>query len=239
QTCAGGMGTTHRVGGRASGRSFRTGQSSVDWDRLPASRNERTLQYGLPTVRTRRNDLMPLQDIQLDDRRFDSLMQEAKRRIPRYTREWTDHSESDPGITLLELFAWLTEMMLYRINRVPEKNYVKFLQLIGIELNPPTPAHADLTFTLTTTSQPIVQVIPQGTRVSLSDQTDGGPVVFETDANLYATNAELKAIQAFDGGQFELLTELNNLEGKFFYPFGKYPQKGSALYLGFSQPFPE
>lgn len=182
---------------------------------------------------------MPLQDIQLDDRRFDSLVQEAKRRIPRYTREWTDHSESDPGITLVELFAWLTEMMLYRINRVPEKNFMKFLQLIGIELNPPTPAHADLTFTLTTTSQPIVQVIPQGTRVSLSDQTDGGPVVFETDANLYATNAELKAIQAFDGGQFELLTELNNLEGKFFYPFGKYPQKGSALYLGFSQPFPE
>jgi predicted phage baseplate assembly protein len=181
---------------------------------------------------------MPLQDIQLDDRRFDQLVQEAKRRIPRYTPEWTDHHESDPGITLLELFAWLTEMMLYRLNRVPKKNYIKFLELIGIELNPPTPAHVELTFTLASSNQPMNQLIPGGTKVSLADQTDGGPVVFETDDNLNATNAELKAIQGFDGGQFELLTELNSVEGKFFFPFGKYPQKGSSLFLGFAKPFP-
>ena len=91
---------------------------------------------------------MPLLDIQLDDRRFEELVQEAKRRIPRYTPEWTDLNDSDPGITLVQLFAWLTEMILYRLNKVPEKNFIKFLELVGMELNPPTPARAELTFKL-------------------------------------------------------------------------------------------
>jgi hypothetical protein len=76
---------------------------------------------------------MPLPDIQLDDRTFDQLFQESRRRISVYTPEWTDHNESDPGITLLQLFAWLEEMILYRMNRVPAKNFVKFLELVGLE----------------------------------------------------------------------------------------------------------
>ena len=61
---------------------------------------------------------MPLPDIQLDDRRFEELFKDAQRRIPRYTPEWTDLNDSDPGITLVQLFAWLAEMLLYRLNRV-------------------------------------------------------------------------------------------------------------------------
>jgi hypothetical protein len=68
----------------------------------------------------------------LDDRRFDDLMKEAATLIPIYDREWTNHNPSDPGITLLELFAWLSEMLIYRINKVPEENYRKFLSLIRI-----------------------------------------------------------------------------------------------------------
>ncbi len=71
----------------------------------------------------------------LDDRSFDDLMKEALSLIPIYNKEWTNHNPSDPGITLLELFAWLTEMVIYRINQVPEDNYLTFLKLIGIELN--------------------------------------------------------------------------------------------------------
>ncbi len=77
---------------------------------------------------------MPLPDPQLDDRRFQDLVNEAKMLIPRYTPEWTDHNVSDPGVTLIELFAWMTDLMLFRLNRVPEKSYLRFMDLLGITL---------------------------------------------------------------------------------------------------------
>lgn len=80
---------------------------------------------------------MPLQLPNLDDRSFEQLMVEAQARIPGYTPEWTNHGiESDPGITIVELFAFLTESFLYRLNRFPERNRLKFLQLLGIPLQP-------------------------------------------------------------------------------------------------------
>lgn len=73
----------------------------------------------------------------LDDRTFDQLLAEAKERIPVHTPEWTNfEGDSDPGITLVQLFAFLTENLLYRANRVPELNRLKFLDLLGIALQP-------------------------------------------------------------------------------------------------------
>ncbi len=181
---------------------------------------------------------MPLPDIQLDDRRFEDLVAEAKRRIPGYTPEWTDFNESDPGITLVQLFAWLEEMILWRLNRVPDKNFVKFLELVGIQLQPPASAQAELTFKLTTKDLRDPVLIPQGTQVSLADQVKGGPVIFETDDNLYAVGAELAALQSFDSAEYQLLNEANRVDGKFFYAFGPTPQAGAALYLGFDRSFP-
>jgi len=66
----------------------------------------------------------------LDNRYFDDLLKELKLYIPRYAPEWTDHNHSDPGITILELIIWIAEMVLYRINRIPNENYEKFLSLI-------------------------------------------------------------------------------------------------------------
>ncbi|HST50371.1 MAG TPA: putative baseplate assembly protein [Pyrinomonadaceae bacterium] len=80
---------------------------------------------------------MPLVVPTLDDRDFEQLLQEAKQRIPVYTPEWTNFDvESDPGITIVELFAFLTESLLYRANRVPERNRLKFLQLLDVPLQP-------------------------------------------------------------------------------------------------------
>ena len=73
----------------------------------------------------------------LDDRTYEELLDEAKQRIPVYTPEWTNYNvESDPGITLVQLFAFLTDNLLYRANRIPERNRLKFLQLLGIPLQP-------------------------------------------------------------------------------------------------------
>ena len=67
----------------------------------------------------------------LDDRTYADIIAEAVRLIPRYCPEWTDHNVSDPGVTLIELFAWMVEGMLYQLNRVPEKTYITLLELLG------------------------------------------------------------------------------------------------------------
>ena len=84
----------------------------------------------------------------LDDRRFQDLVNESKRMVQQKVPRWTDHNVHDPGVTLIELFAWMTEMILYRLNQVPDKHYVKFLELMGIRLFAPVAARADLVFWL-------------------------------------------------------------------------------------------
>jgi hypothetical protein len=72
----------------------------------------------------------------LDDRTFADLVAEGRALIPRYAPQWTNYNPSDPGITLLELLAWLTEQLLYRINHIPQERYDVFLNLIGVERRP-------------------------------------------------------------------------------------------------------
>ena len=89
---------------------------------------------------------MPIRAPVLDDRNFEQLLQEAKNKIGSFTPEWTNYAgESDPGITIVELFAFLTENLLYRSNRVPELNRLKFLQLQSVPLRPASPAEGIIT----------------------------------------------------------------------------------------------
>src|SRR2546425_9526638 len=87
----------------------------------------------------------------LDDRSFDDLRREAIGKIRAHCRQWTDFNASDPGITLVELMAWMTETMLYRLNRVPGRNFLKFLDLIGVRLQPAEPARTWVKFSVVAT----------------------------------------------------------------------------------------
>src|SRR5512145_379219 len=108
---------------------------------------------------------MPLPTPLLDDRHFQDLVDHAKRSIPQYCPEWTDHNVSDPGVTLIELFAWMTDLLLYRVNQVPDKVYIKFLELLGVKLEPPRAARAPITFYLSA-PQPAEVTIPAETEVA-------------------------------------------------------------------------
>ncbi len=177
---------------------------------------------------------MPLTAPNLDTRRFADIVAEAKTLIPRYAPEWTNFNESDPGITLVELFAWLTEILTYRLNQVPDLNYIKFLQLIGIELEPAQPAKAEITFKVARTDIPSV-IVPKGTQVAAAGGS-GQAVVFELDEALVAFGAALAAVQTFDGVGYTVQTNKNNNAGQWFYPFGQNSQAGSAILLGFASP---
>lgn len=181
---------------------------------------------------------MPLQAPQLDNLAFADIVAQAKLLIPRYAPEWTNFNESDPGITLVELFAWLTEITNYRLNQVPDLNYIKFLQLIGIELQAARPASVEVTFSLSRPDLSSV-IVPKGTQVAAAGGA-GSPIVFETDEALVAIGATLDAVQTFDGARYSNITNKNSNPGQWFYPFSAKAQPGSALLLGFasSLPFP-
>lgn len=101
----------------------------------------------------------------LDQRSFQDLVDQAKRMIPQYTPEWTDHNVSDPGVTLIELFAWMTDLLLYQVNQVPDKLYITFLDLLGVKLAPPRAAQVPITFYLSA-PQPVELTIPGDTEVA-------------------------------------------------------------------------
>ena len=84
---------------------------------------------------------MALPPPRLEDRSFQDLVDDAKRFVQQRCPEWTDHNVSDPGVTLIETFASMTDQLLYRLNRVPDRHFVKFLELIGVNLFPPTAAN--------------------------------------------------------------------------------------------------
>jgi Baseplate J-like protein len=176
---------------------------------------------------------MPLQAPNLDDRRFADIVAEAKALIPRYAPAWTNHSDTDPGITLIHLFAWMTDMMLFRLNQVPERSYVKFLELLGIQLQPARPARAELTFRLAR-EDVVTVMVPRGSQVAIAGADS--PLVFETDETLVAIGAKLAAVQVFDGFSHSLETTKNDSAGQWFFPFGPNAREGAALLLGFDSP---
>ncbi len=103
---------------------------------------------------------MPIPLPNLDDRRWADLVDEGRSLIPQYSPEWTNFNPSDPGITLMEVFAFVSEMDIYQLNRIPDRHKRKFLELIGLKLASPKPALTVLAFSLATGHAPAD--IPKG-----------------------------------------------------------------------------
>ena len=80
---------------------------------------------------------MPVPVPNLDDRRFDDLVQEGRALIPTRASEWTNHNAADPGVTILELFAYVTEMLLYQTNRITDHHRAVFLRILAGSESPP------------------------------------------------------------------------------------------------------
>ena len=176
----------------------------------------------------------------LDDRTFQDLVDEAKRMVQRRWPEWTgwtDHNVSDPGVTLIETFAYMVEQLIFRLNRVPDKNYVKFLELIGIELRPPHAARVDVTFWLTA-PQPRTVTLPIGSEVATERTDTSDAVVFHTDEVLDIVPCHrLAAAVGRAGAEPEDRTDALAI-GQEVALFADQPAPGDAFYVGLSNPTP-
>ncbi|NWF69254.1 MAG: putative baseplate assembly protein [Chloroflexi bacterium] len=185
---------------------------------------------------------MSLEAPRLDDRSFNDLVEEALRRIPLYCPEWTDHNLSDPGITLIELFAWMTDIVLYRLNRVPDKHYVKFMELLGMRLREAEPARAPVTFWLTA-PQPNTITLPSNIAISTTRTETEPAITFTTDVPVDIVVPRLTYVMTSQGGanQRRRFTMHDLAEVSVgFRDFAMFdstpsPQAEDALYLGFDE----
>ncbi|VAW63247.1 hypothetical protein MNBD_GAMMA09-505 [hydrothermal vent metagenome] len=119
---------------------------------------------------------MPITPPRLDDRNFEDLVDELLARIPAHTPEWVPQP-GDPGRTLLELFAWLGETILYRANLIPERQRLAFLKLLGHKMQPASAAQGIISIKL---DEPdATDVITLSPLASVS-----GAVNFETKSEL-------------------------------------------------------
>ena len=184
--------------------------------------------------------------VNLDDRTFDDIRDEAIRLIPRYCPEWTNHNASDPGITLIELFSWMTEMMLYRLNKVPQKNYLAMLELMGLSLTAPQSARAIVRFYPVENCNKNI-LIKRGTKIaSVSDDTR--PIIFETERNLIVRDTKLvscinrtkeqiseNCTEAAGVQKFTLFETQNSISHMLYIssPVFKYLREGHAVALAF------
>jgi hypothetical protein len=151
------------------------------------------------------------------------LLKEISELAPFYTPEWKFSEEGkEPGAALMKIFARMFEGTVNRLNQVPQKNYIAFLNMLGTKLLPAQPARAPVTFTLSSgASEPVL--IPAGTQVAAKSTDSGDPIIFETEKNMLATPAELKAV-------FSTVPALDRIFEHSSY-FG-----GSETFQMFSQP---
>jgi predicted phage baseplate assembly protein len=169
----------------------------------------------------------------LDDRRWEDLVDEGRSLIPFYAPEWTDHNAHDPGISLLELFAWVAEQDLYAVNRVTDTHRRKLLALAGgVAPHPPRPAGTLLAFGLAASAPP--RRLPAGLEVE-GDDPFGAPVRFRT---LHELTVQPGRIAALLGGRPPAPADLTAAwrRGEPLQPFGADPAPGDAFYLGFELP---
>ncbi|MET8949944.1 putative baseplate assembly protein [Streptomyces sp. NPDC004393] len=181
---------------------------------------------------------MPLPTPHLDDRHFQQFVDDAKRYIQQRAPEWTDHNVSDPGITLIEAVAYMTDQLMYRLNRVPDKNYLAFLDLLGVALFPPSAARADVTFWLSA-AQPEPVLLPAGTEVATMRTETQEAIVFTTERELRVPSCSLERVlrQENKGSPQD---RTGAVLGNTNVPaFSKKPQPGDVLLFGLSAAVPD
>lgn len=171
----------------------------------------------------------------LDDRRWADLVEEGRALIPLYAPDWTDHNVHDPGITLIELFAWIAEMDIYQLNRIPDRYKLKFLSLVGVSPRPAQPARSVLGFSLDSGTSEVA--LPPRLECG-STPTAVQPAVFQTVQGLRVIPGQIETLQSRDTSGYHGADDYWLRDGDFPV-FGPAPIPGSEFYIGFSDPFPQ
>ncbi|GHI90913.1 MULTISPECIES: putative baseplate assembly protein [Streptomyces] len=180
---------------------------------------------------------MPLPSPNLDDRRFQQFVDDAKRYIQQRAPEWTDHNVSDPGITLVETLAHMADQIVYRLNRVPEKNHLAFLDLVGITLFPPSAARTDVTFWLSAPQEDAI-LVPEGAEVATLRTDRDEAIVFATEGDLRVIPCTLRYLVTQQQGEAVADRTPDLAESKDVLCFAEAPAPGDSMLIGLTNAVP-
>ncbi|MEU1050769.1 putative baseplate assembly protein [Streptomyces sp. NPDC048376] len=181
---------------------------------------------------------MPLPSPNLDDRRFQQFVDDAKRYIQQRAPEWTDHNVSDPGVTLVETVAHMADQIVYRLNRVPDKNHLAFLDLVGITLFPPSAARTDVTFWLSAPQEDAI-LVPVGTEVATLRTERDEAVVFATEQDLRIVPCTMSRLVTQVSGEAVSDRTTDLAESKDVLCFAEAPNPGDCMLIGLSAAVPD
>lgn len=169
-----------------------------------------------------------LPNLNLDDKHFDELVQEALEELHRYSGEWSDHNLHDPGITFIELFAWLSEMQRYYLNRISDKSKENIFKLLGIIKEQKKMAQSKIV--LSKLEKDLC--LPKGMKFK------AGELVFQSLNKQWILANTLKYVHVEVDKKVTDKSRENTYQEIFFYPFGEDIRKNNKLYLGFDHPLP-
>jgi len=172
---------------------------------------------------------MPLPIPDLDTKKFDNYFEEVRAALPSLAPEWTDYNLSDPGITLLELFSWLSDINTYRLDRIDRKHILKYLKLLDATPEIVKPAKIWITF-----EGDSVGSIPKGTELLAKDIEKNVSIPFVTQHEVSLQTTKLTNI---DLKNERGLVSYEKPFPKFFYPFGQVTKKGHYFELTFDGTF--
>jgi predicted phage baseplate assembly protein len=175
----------------------------------------------------------------LDDLRFQDLVTQARKRIALRCPEWDEHNVSDPGITLIEQFASMIEMLGYRIDRIPERLHVALLRLLDVELAPPVAATTELEFRLAGPGEREITIPAHETEVTTIAGVGEEPVAFQVSETFVIRPLRPLAVVVRRGGRIDSLAVSQGEcrpTGPDRVAFGAYPAPGDGWYLGFAEP---
>ena len=169
-----------------------------------------------------------LPDIQLDNEYFDDILDNARNMIVSIYPEWTDFNYHDPGITMLEMFAWLKESQQYYINKIGPENIRKYLKLIGIERRTKVPSSVDVSVLY---ENDITAV--KGTKLFAGD------ICFEADRRTYISASSIDICVCDYGDEKNVIARDQFYFGGNLHilPFAKKDR--GVFYIGFDKPLAE
>ncbi|MDR2570486.1 MAG: baseplate J/gp47 family protein [Oscillospiraceae bacterium] len=159
----------------------------------------------------------------LDDQIYDDIVETARRRVMQYFPEWTNFNPSDPGVTIIELFAWLKEMQQYHLNSITQGGTLACLRLLGLYPLGASPAE---------TTAVLKADEPYTFAEGFPFTTDNG-LVFETDSSVTVGTHKISDVWLDTGdGPIEISSDIYN-QGLAIEPFGASEKEDSCLYIGF------
>ena len=174
--------------------------------------------------------IMAISIPELDNIGYKELRKEAETRLPKDAPSWTDYNLSDPGITFLELFSWLGDIELYRLNRITPEHLRKFLTLLGDEYPTAKPAKGIIVSTQSIDPDTRINV---GTTIEI--ETQKKKKLFRTKYTLYGNPAKIESINVLGSSEEETIRKVEHKSIEPFYAFGFLPKNSNYFRLNLNQ----